>query len=138
MVIANTLVKLTEIKVKVWTLTASFKTYCGPYKGDITKNEVTIQILMDLTVYLVLIACFVFVFLWQNIEITNFSSSWEDGLAFCALYHTYVPTYIPYDTLNQADKVQLKANKQQNTLKCENHNIVSDDVFTERKSGPCF
>ncbi|XP_031178101.1 cytospin-A-like isoform X2 [Sander lucioperca] len=42
--------------------------------------------------------------LWQNIEITNFSSSWEDGLAFCAVYHTYLPTHIPYDTLNRADK----------------------------------
>ncbi|XP_028460788.1 cytospin-A isoform X2 [Perca flavescens] len=42
--------------------------------------------------------------LWQNIEITNFSSSWEDGLAFCAIYHTYLPTHIPYDTLNRADK----------------------------------
>lgn len=45
--------------------------------------------------------------LWQNIEITNFSSSWEDGLAFCAVYHTYLPTHIPYDTLNPADKVKL-------------------------------
>lgn len=51
---------------------------------------------------LVLIKCV----LWQNIEITNFSSSWEDGLAFCAVYHTYLPTHIPYDTLNPADKVQ--------------------------------
>lgn len=42
---------------------------------------------------------------WQNIEITNFSSSWEDGLAFCALYHTYLPADIPYDSLNPAEKV---------------------------------
>ncbi|XP_032399156.1 cytospin-A isoform X1 [Etheostoma spectabile] len=41
---------------------------------------------------------------YKNIEITNFSSSWEDGLAFCAVYHTYLPTRIPYDTLNPADK----------------------------------
>ncbi|XP_035851377.1 cytospin-A-like isoform X3 [Sander lucioperca] len=41
---------------------------------------------------------------YKNIEITNFSSSWEDGLAFCAVYHTYLPTHIPYDTLNRADK----------------------------------
>ncbi|TKS75511.1 Cytospin-A SPECC1-like protein [Collichthys lucidus] len=41
---------------------------------------------------------------YKNIEITNFSSSWEDGLAFCAVYHTYLPTHIPYDTLNPADK----------------------------------
>ncbi|XP_028997516.1 cytospin-A-like isoform X2 [Betta splendens] len=41
---------------------------------------------------------------YQNIDITNFSSSWEDGLAFCALYHTYVPTHIPYESLSPADK----------------------------------
>ncbi|XP_038582692.1 cytospin-A-like isoform X2 [Micropterus salmoides] len=41
---------------------------------------------------------------YKNIEITNFSSSWEDGMAFCAVYHTYLPTHIPYDTLNPADK----------------------------------
>ncbi|XP_076612438.1 uncharacterized protein LOC143336269 isoform X2 [Chaetodon auriga] len=41
---------------------------------------------------------------YKNIEITNFSSSWEDGLAFCAVYHTYLPTHIPYDSLDPADK----------------------------------
>ncbi|XP_041661356.1 cytospin-B-like [Cheilinus undulatus] len=41
---------------------------------------------------------------YKNIEITNFSSSWEDGLAFCAVYHTFLPSHIPYDTLNPADK----------------------------------
>ncbi|XP_068433102.1 cytospin-A-like isoform X2 [Clinocottus analis] len=41
---------------------------------------------------------------YKNIEITNFSSSWDDGLAFCAVYHTYLPTHIPYDNLNPADK----------------------------------
>ncbi|XP_035388588.1 cytospin-A isoform X1 [Electrophorus electricus] len=41
---------------------------------------------------------------YQNIEITNFSSSWVDGLAFCAVYHTYLPTYIPYNTLSPENK----------------------------------
>ncbi|XP_023270663.1 cytospin-A-like isoform X2 [Seriola lalandi dorsalis] len=41
---------------------------------------------------------------YKNIEITNFSSSWEDGLAFCAVYHTYLPSHIPYDSLNPEDK----------------------------------
>ncbi|XP_029983844.1 cytospin-A-like isoform X1 [Sphaeramia orbicularis] len=41
---------------------------------------------------------------YENIEITNFSSSWEDGLAFCAVYHTYLPTRIPYDSLSPEDK----------------------------------
>ncbi|KAM6992061.1 uncharacterized protein LKV04_008138 [Tautogolabrus adspersus] len=41
---------------------------------------------------------------YKNIEITNFSTSWEDGLAFCAVYHTFLPTHIPYGTLNPVDK----------------------------------
>lgn len=42
----------------------------------------------------------------QNIDITNFSSSWNDGLAFCALLHTYLPAHIPYQELNSQDKVR--------------------------------
>lgn len=47
------------------------------------------------------------VFLFQNIDITNFSSSWSDGLAFCALLHTYLPAHIPYQELNSQDKVSF-------------------------------
>lgn len=41
----------------------------------------------------------------QNIDITNFSSSWNDGLAFCAVLHTYLPAHIPYQELSGQDKV---------------------------------
>ncbi|KAJ8396891.1 hypothetical protein AAFF_G00012140 [Aldrovandia affinis] len=41
---------------------------------------------------------------YKNIEITNFSSSWSDGLAFCAVYHTYLPSVIPYSSLCPADR----------------------------------
>ncbi|XP_061099271.1 cytospin-A-like isoform X2 [Conger conger] len=41
---------------------------------------------------------------YEKIDITNFSSSWVDGLAFCAVYHTYLPTHIPYSTLSQDSK----------------------------------
>ncbi|XP_036406045.1 cytospin-A-like [Megalops cyprinoides] len=41
---------------------------------------------------------------YKNIDITNFSSSWADGLAFCALYHTYLPTHIPYSSLTPESK----------------------------------
>ena len=44
----------------------------------------------------------------QNIDITNFSSSWNDGLAFCALLHTYLPAHIPYQELNSQDKVRAR------------------------------
>lgn len=38
---------------------------------------------------------------YVGIDITNFSSSWNDGLAFCALVHSHLPAHIPYETLNQ-------------------------------------
>lgn len=41
---------------------------------------------------------------YKNIDITNFSSSWIDGLAFCAVYHSYLPSHIPYDTLRPENK----------------------------------
>lgn len=31
---------------------------------------------------------------YRGVEVTNFSSSWNDGLALCALLHTYVPAKI--------------------------------------------
>ncbi|XP_016131085.1 cytospin-B-like [Sinocyclocheilus grahami] len=40
----------------------------------------------------------------QNIDVTNFSSSWSDGLVFCALLHTYLPAHIPYQELISQDK----------------------------------
>ncbi|KAK7925698.1 hypothetical protein WMY93_008008 [Mugilogobius chulae] len=43
---------------------------------------------------------------YPNIDVTNFSSSWSDGLAFCALLHTYIPAHIPYQELISQDKVR--------------------------------
>lgn len=41
---------------------------------------------------------------YRNIDITNFSSSWNDGLALCAILHSYLPDCVPYDTLGPCDK----------------------------------
>ncbi|KAH7637481.1 cytospin-a-like protein [Dermatophagoides farinae] len=41
---------------------------------------------------------------YRDIDITNFSSSWNDGMAFCAILHTYLPDKIPYETLKADDK----------------------------------
>uniref|UniRef100_A0A1A8UK00 Cytospin-A n=2 Tax=Nothobranchius TaxID=28779 RepID=A0A1A8UK00_NOTFU len=43
---------------------------------------------------------------YPNIDVTNFSSSWSDGLAFCALLHTYLPAHIPYQELFSQEKVR--------------------------------
>ncbi|KAG7233319.1 hypothetical protein INR49_007224, partial [Caranx melampygus] len=37
---------------------------------------------------------------YQNIDIQNFSSSWSDGMAFCALVHSFFPTEFDYTTLS--------------------------------------
>jgi hypothetical protein len=37
--------------------------------------------------------------MYKGIEIKNFSSSWNDGLAFCALMHSFMPSKIDYDAL---------------------------------------
>lgn len=41
---------------------------------------------------------------YVDVDITNFSSSWNDGMALCALLHTYVPDKIPYSTLKASEK----------------------------------
>ncbi|XP_051171469.1 cytospin-A isoform X2 [Leptopilina boulardi] len=41
---------------------------------------------------------------YRNIDITNFSSSWNDGLALCAILHTYLPDKVPYDSLTPTEK----------------------------------
>lgn len=41
---------------------------------------------------------------YRNIDITNFSSSWNDGLALCAILHTYLSDRVPYDTLVPQEK----------------------------------
>ncbi|KAJ2940296.1 hypothetical protein O0L34_g11869 [Tuta absoluta] len=42
---------------------------------------------------------------YSNIDITNFSSSWNDGLALCALLHSYLGEgRVPYSSLTPHDK----------------------------------
>ncbi|KAE8578581.1 hypothetical protein XENTR_v10023654 [Xenopus tropicalis] len=41
---------------------------------------------------------------YKYVVITNFSSSWVDGMAFCALLHSYLPDTIPYSDLRPLEK----------------------------------
>ncbi|XP_029375047.1 smoothelin-like protein 2 isoform X3 [Echeneis naucrates] len=41
---------------------------------------------------------------YQNIDIQNFSSSWSDGMAFCALVHSFFPLEFDYNTLAPANR----------------------------------
>lgn len=40
----------------------------------------------------------------QNVDIRDFRSSWSNGLAFCAIMHSFLPEAIPYDDLTAEDR----------------------------------
>jgi hypothetical protein len=40
---------------------------------------------------------------YPNVNISNFSNSWQSGLGFCALVHHYKPAFIDYYALDPAD-----------------------------------
>uniref|UniRef100_A0A3P9GX03 Smoothelin, like n=1 Tax=Oryzias latipes TaxID=8090 RepID=A0A3P9GX03_ORYLA len=41
---------------------------------------------------------------YQNIDIQNFSSSWSNGMAFCALVHSFFPAEFDYNSLSPANR----------------------------------
>ena len=46
---------------------------------------------------------------WFILQVTNFTSSWRNGLAFCALIHSFYPSLIQYSELTSNDiKINCK------------------------------
>ncbi|XP_018570913.1 titin isoform X2 [Anoplophora glabripennis] len=41
---------------------------------------------------------------YENVQLDNFSSSWADGLAFCALIHHFLPDAFDYSALTPKDR----------------------------------
>nr|CAB3235982.1 cytospin-A [Phallusia mammillata] len=60
---------------------------------------------------------------YTGIDITNFSSSWSDGLAFCALLHSYLPAHIPYDSLQQT-YISAPDDKSRGQLQAKNFRLA--------------
>jgi len=77
---------------------SSLETLGGPLVGKWLLKRLHLHLLINIT------WCSVHT-VWQGIDITNFSSSWNDGLAFCALLHSYLPQSIAYSDLSSHDKV---------------------------------
>ncbi|NIG60103.1 smoothelin-like protein 2 [Pontoporia blainvillei] len=43
---------------------------------------------------------------YQHVDLQNFSSSWSDGMAFCALVHSFFPDAFDYNALSPAQRRQ--------------------------------
>lgn len=41
---------------------------------------------------------------YDDVQLDDFSASWNDGMAFCALVHSFYPEAFDYDTLDRKDK----------------------------------
>lgn len=42
----------------------------------------------------------------QHVDIQNFSSSWSNGMAFCALVHNFFPDAFDYSALSPSNRRQ--------------------------------
>ncbi|RHY27652.1 hypothetical protein DYB32_006641 [Aphanomyces invadans] len=43
---------------------------------------------------------------YPTVDVTNFTSSWANGMAFCALIHKHYPTVIDFDSLSPANATE--------------------------------
>ncbi|KAL4647548.1 smoothelin-like protein 2 [Arapaima gigas] len=76
---------------------------------------------------------------YQNIDIQNFSSSWSDGLAFCALVHSFFPTEFDYNALTSADpkrNFEVAFSTAEQKAGCDRLIEVDDMMMMGRKPDP--
>ncbi|XP_018606067.1 smoothelin, like [Scleropages formosus] len=76
---------------------------------------------------------------YQNIDIQNFSSSWSDGLAFCALVHSFFPTEFDYNDLTPADpkhNFEVAFTTAEQKAGCDRLIEVEDMMVMGRKPDP--
>ncbi|XP_029302458.1 smoothelin, like [Cottoperca gobio] len=76
---------------------------------------------------------------YQNIEIQNFSSSWSDGMAFCALVHSFFPTEFDYNSLspvNRKHNFELAFGSAEENAGCDRLIEVDDMMIMGRKPDP--
>lgn len=76
---------------------------------------------------------------YQNIDMQNFSSSWSDGMAFCALVHSFFPTEFDYNSLSPANRKQnfeLAFGTAEVKAGCDRLIEVDDMMIMGRKPDP--
>ncbi|KAI5626742.1 smoothelin-like protein 2, partial [Silurus asotus] len=76
---------------------------------------------------------------YQNIDIQNFSSSWSDGMAFCALVHSFFPTEFDYNTLSPTERkhnFEVAFSTAEKKAGCDRLIEVEDMMIMGRKPDP--
>ncbi|KAJ8343087.1 hypothetical protein SKAU_G00330150 [Synaphobranchus kaupii] len=76
---------------------------------------------------------------YQNIDIQNFSSSWSDGMAFCALVHSFFPTEFDYNALTPTDpkhNFEVSFGTAEEKAGCDRLIEVEDMMVMGRKPDP--
>ncbi|XP_054431833.1 smoothelin-like protein 2 [Pteronotus mesoamericanus] len=76
---------------------------------------------------------------YQHVDLQNFSSSWSDGMAFCALVHSFFPDAFDYSALSPAQRqknFELAFTMAENLANCERLIEVEDMMVMGRKPDP--
>ncbi|XP_031325373.2 smoothelin-like protein 2 [Camelus dromedarius] len=76
---------------------------------------------------------------YQHVDLQNFSSSWSDGMAFCALVHSFFPDAFDYSALSPTQRRQnfeLAFTMAENLANCERLIEVEDMMVMGRKPDP--
>lgn len=76
---------------------------------------------------------------YQNIDIQNFSASWSDGMAFCALVHSFFPTEFDYNALSPVERkhnFELAFSTAEKKAGCDRLIEVEDMMVMGRKPDP--
>ncbi|XP_005987563.1 smoothelin, like [Latimeria chalumnae] len=76
---------------------------------------------------------------YKSIDIQNFSSSWSDGMAFCALIHSFFPEAFDYDSLqpsNRKHNFELAFTMAEKLANCDRLIEVDDMMVMGRKPDP--
>ncbi|XP_062072479.1 smoothelin-like protein 2 isoform X2 [Lepus europaeus] len=76
---------------------------------------------------------------YQHVDLQNFSSSWSDGMAFCALVHSFFPDAFDYNALNPTQRqknFELAFSMAESLANCERLIEVEDMMVMGRKPDP--